>query len=205
MKLTVEGFAWGAGMALLTFYGCMRIWSAEASQQAVTAFRQAQPDTSTWAPERRAAYRRSLGEPMLPEAVLRIPSLRLEVPVFAGTSAQALQRGAGHIEGTSAFDAGNAGIAAHRDGFFRALKELRVGDPILLDRPLGTTEYRVARIHIVAPDAVGVLADTGTPALTLVTCYPFYYVGPAPQRFIVHAVRSVPGPQLWARFLYWPM
>lgn len=197
MKLTLEGLAWSAGIALLTLYGSVRIWSAEASQQAVLTFRQVQPDTSTWAPERRAAYRRSLGEALLPEVVLRIPALRLEVPVFAGTNEQALNRGAGHIEGTSAFDAGNAGIAAHRDGFFRALKEVRVGDLILLDRPLGTTAYRVARIHIVEPDAVGVLADTGAPTLTLVTCYPFYYVGPAPKRFIVHAVRNAPGPQLW--------
>lgn len=197
MKLTLEAFAWSAGVALLTLYGSVRIWSAEASQQAVATFRQIQPDTSAWAPERRAAYHRSLGETLLPEVVLRIPSLRLEVPVFAGTNQRALNRGAGHIEGTGAFDAGNAGIAAHRDGFFRALQGVRVGDLILLDTPLGTTEYRVARIHIVEPDAVGVLADTGAPALTLVTCYPFYYLGPAPQRFIVHAVRNVQGPQLW--------
>ncbi len=197
MKLTLEGLAWSAGIALLTLYGSARLRSAEASHEAVVTFRQSQPDTSTWTPERRAAYRRSLDEALLPEVVLRIPSLRLEVPVFAGTTEQALNRGAGHIEGTGAFDAGNAGIAAHRDGFFRALKEVRVGDLILLDRPLGTTEYRVAWIHIVQPDAVGVLADTGTPALTLVTCYPFYYVGPAPQRFILHAVRSRSGPQRW--------
>ena len=197
MKFTLETLAWSAGIALLALYGGVRMWPAEASQQAVLTFRQVQPDTSTWAPARRAAYRRSLGETPLLEVVLRIPSLRLEVPVFAGTDEQVLNRGAGHIEGTSAFDAGNAGIAAHRDGFFRALKEVRVGDLILLDTPLGTTKYRVARIHIVAPDAVGVLADTGAPTLTLVTCYPFYYVGPAPRRFIVHAVRSTSGPQLW--------
>lgn len=198
MKLALEGLAWSAGIALLTLYCGVRIWSAEASQQAVLTFREVRPDTSTWAPERLAAYRRSLGETLLPEVVLRIPSLRLEVPVFAGTNEQALNRGAGHIEGTGAFDVGNAGIAAHRDGFFRALRQVRVGDLILLEGRLGTTAYRVARIRIVEPDAVDVLADTGAPALTLVTCYPFYYVGPAPQRFIVHAVRSsTSGPQLW--------
>ena len=195
MKSIVERLVWSAGVVLLALYGSVRIWSAEASHQAVLAFRQIQPDTSTWAPERRAAYLRNLDETQLPEAVLRIPSLRLEVPVFAGTSQQALNLGAGHIEGTAAFDRGNAGIAAHRDGFFRALKHVRVGDILLLDRPLDTMQYRVVRIHIVDPNAIDVLDDTTTPSITLVTCYPFYYVGSAPKRFIVHA-RSVSGTRL---------
>ena len=93
------------------------------------------------------------------------------------------------IEGTAIPGAeGNAGIAGHRDGFFRGLKDIGPGDVIELDTLKGNESYRVERVWIVDPEDVSVLDPTSTRALTLVTCYPFYYVGSAPQRFIVRAV-----------------
>ena len=100
----------------------------------------------------------------------------------------------GHIEDTAAPGAdGNTGIAGHRDGFFRGLKDITTGDAIELDTLNGKQIYRVERTWVVDPEDVSVLDPTPSRALTLVTCYPFYYVGPAPQRFIVRAVQ-VPAP-----------
>ena len=81
------------------------------------------------------------------------------------------------------------GIAGHRDGFFRGLKDLVIGDLIELDTVQGTEAYRVERTWVVSPEDVSVLDPTSTRALTLVTCYPFYFVGSAPDRFILRAVR----------------
>jgi sortase A len=123
-------------------------------------------------------------------AVLRIPSIGLQVPVLEGTDQWTLNRAVGHIEDTSepGMD-GNAGIAGHRDGFFRGLKDIRIGDVLELETPGSIGSYRVDRTWIVDPDDVSVLDPTASPAVTLVTCYPFYFVGSAPQRFIVRAVR----------------
>jgi sortase A len=99
-----------------------------------------------------------------------------------------LNRGLGWIEGTSRpGEDGNVGIAGHRDGFFRALQDVGPGDVVELETAGSTRQYRVDSIQIVEPNAVHVLAPTDTAVLTLVTCYPFYHVGPAPQRFIVQA------------------
>jgi sortase A len=120
--------------------------------------------------------------------VLRIPNLKLAVPVYEGTNELNLNRGAGRIEGTAAIGAsGNLGLAAHRDGFFRPLKDIHVGDPLYLDTIDRTLIYRVSSIRIVTPGDVDVLAPTDKPSVTLVTCYPFYFVGSAPKRFIVQA------------------
>ena len=85
---------------------------------------------------------------------------------------------------------GNSGIAGHRDGFFRGLKDIGPADTIQLETLRGTEVYRVERTWVVDPEDVSVLDATLTPSLTLVTCYPFYHVGPAPQRYIVRAVRT---------------
>jgi sortase A len=149
------------------------------------------PDQSLWSPVRVNAWRQAIGEPVpAPLAVLRIPKIRLEVPVLPGTDDHTLDRAAGHIEDTAqpGMD-GNSGIAGHRDGFFRGLKDITPGDMIELDTLQGTDVYRVERTWVVKPEDVSVLDPTPTPALTLVTCYPFYFVGSAPERFIVRAVR----------------
>lgn len=148
-------------------------------------------DMSSWSTTRIAAYRKRVQLTQKPEAVLRIPSIALVVPVFAGTSPTILDQAAGRVERTSPFGAsGNTVIAAHRDGFFRALRNVKVGDVLQLDLPEATVTYHIVSTRIVDPSETSVLRATAEPTLTLVTCYPFYFAGSAPQRFIVRAVRA---------------
>ena len=148
------------------------------------------PDQSLWSPNRIDAWRKAKNDPApVPLAVFRIRKIRLEVPVLPGTDDWTLDRAIGHIDGTAKPGTdGNSGIAGHRDGFFRGLKDITPGDVIELDTIQGSESYRVERTWVVDPEDVSVLAPTSTRALTLVTCYPFYFVGSAPQRFIVRAV-----------------
>jgi LPXTG-site transpeptidase (sortase) family protein len=123
--------------------------------------------------------------------ILQIQRLGWSVSVRESTSARDLARGAGWISGTAVpGGAGNVGIAGHRDTFFRNLADVRVGDEITLSVPFSSTSYTVMSTMIVDPQETGVLAQTGTPTLTLVTCYPFFFIGPAPKRFIVKAEAS---------------
>jgi sortase A len=109
--------------------------------------------------------------------------------VLPGTDEFVLNRGVGHIEDTARPGAeGNCGIAGHRDGFFRGLKDIALGDAIELETLDGRQMYHVERRWIVDPEDVSVLDPTPVRSLTLVTCYPFYFIGSAPQRFIVRAV-----------------
>ena len=142
-----------------------------------------------WAPKRVQAYKESLATKADPPlGVLQIPRLQLVAPIFEGTDDLTLNRGVGRIEGTAEIgQVGNTGIAGHRDGFFRPLKDIQVGDAIDLQVDDKTAQYKVMQIEIVKPEDTRVLVSTTDPELTLVTCYPFYFVGSAPQRFIVHA------------------
>ena len=154
-------------------------------------------DYSLWSEKRIKAYEDSLQEDFdFPEAVLRIDRIKLEVPIFAGTDDLILNRGAGRIIGTPRpGEKGNSGIAGHRDGFFRGLKDVSVGDKIDLETENGEQTFVIDRIVIVDPSDVSVLKNEPGPALTLVTCYPFYFIGNAPQRYIVHAsLASEPKP-----------
>jgi sortase A len=145
-------------------------------------------DYSLWSSQRTKLYRASLGMSTEALAVLRIPRLHLEAPVLEGTDALTLNRGVGRIVGTSRpGQSGNVGIAGHRDGFFRPLKDISVGDLIELVTTSGTDIYAVDRVRITNPADVGALRPKTKPSLTLVTCYPFYLVGPAPKRYIVEA------------------
>ena len=121
-----------------------------------------------------------------PLAILRIPDLGLEVPVYASASDLHLNRGAGLIEGMGLPDkGGNLGIAGHRDGFFRVLKDVVPGQRIEIETQKRKHSYRVVSTEVVDPTDLRVLADTLDPTVTLVTCFPFYFLGSAPQRFIV--------------------
>lgn len=121
---------------------------------------------------------------------LTIPRLELSVMVIEGTGADALRRGAGRISGTGLpGQPGNMGISAHRDTFFRPLRDIRDRDLILLTTGQGEYRYRVVSTKIVPPSEVAVLDADGGEVLTLVTCHPFFFVGPAPNRFIVRAER----------------
>jgi sortase A len=150
------------------------------------------PDTALWDSKRILAWRESQNDASPPPlAVLRIARLGIEAPVLEGTSDWTLNRGVGHIEDTAVPGTdGNVGIAGHRDGFFRALKDINTGDLLEIETRAGVAQYRIERSWIVDPDDVSVLDPTPAPAVTLVTCYPFYFVGSAPQRFIVRAVRT---------------
>ena len=119
---------------------------------------------------------------------IEIPRLGVSAIVRAGSDARTLQLAVGHIPGTALpGEAGNVGLAGHRDTFFRRLQDIRAGDRIRMVTPEGAFEYAVARTDVVEPADVWVLDDTGQSVLTLVTCYPFSFVGSAPQRFIVRA------------------
>ena len=119
---------------------------------------------------------------------IEIPRLGLSEPVLEGTSGRSLRRGVGHVART-AFpgERGNVALAGHRDSHFSRLREVEKGDLIRIQTPDGVFAYRVAAIHIVDPDRGDLLAQTGSPRLTLVTCYPFHWVGPAPRRYVVVA------------------
>lgn len=146
-------------------------------------------DFSLWDEVRMRAYKASLTEQSgFPLAVLRIAKLHLEVPLLDGTDDLTLNHAVGRIEGTARpGENGNIGIAGHRDGFFRGLKNIRTGDAIELKTLRGSDSYIVDQIKIVSPNDVSVLRPRSVPSLTLVTCYPFYFIGSAPQRYIVTA------------------
>lgn len=194
-----EKASWAIGLAGLVWWGAFHFGAASATRYDLERFAALEavaaqagtPDQSLWSPQRISAWERAVDDPApAPLAVLRIPKIRLEVPVLPGTDDRTLDRGVGHIEDTAQPGTdGNSGIAGHRDGFFRGLKDIAPGDEIELDTLQGKDVYRVERTWVVDPEDVSVLDPTPVRALTLVTCYPFYFVGSAPQRFIVRAVR----------------
>lgn len=145
-------------------------------------------DTALWSSRRVKLYQAAAHEPLEPVAVLRIARLNLEVPVLEGTDELTLNRGVGRIESTSRpGHGGNIGIAGHRDSFFRGLKDIKAGDTIDLATTSGTSVYVVERVRVTDRTDLSVLEPREKPSLTLVTCYPFYYVGPAPRRYVVEA------------------
>jgi sortase A len=120
--------------------------------------------------------------------VLTIQRLQMNLAVVEGTDASQLKVAPGHIRETALpGEGGNVGIAGHRDSFFRPLRLIHVGDEIQIVTPRGEFHYRVDSTEIVDPNNIDVLRTSNSEKLTLVTCYPFYYVGAAPKRFIVHA------------------
>jgi sortase A len=167
--------------------------SAAIPPSPVPTLREARPpDYALWSKERVKAYEESLTEAAsAPLGILRIPKIGLEVAVLEGTDDFTLNRAVGHIEDTARpGEAGNVGIAGHRDGYFRGLKEIARGDTMELETLSGVDSYRITDIWIVKPEDVQVLDPTPQPSVTLVACYPFYFVGHAPQRYIVRAVRE---------------
>ena len=197
-----------AGAILLVSFLLIRGWGDYQSWSDINAFEQAiasesasptqpadnaatryspEPDYSTWSSKRISDYHEGneqRDDP--PLAIMSIDKLDLKVPVYNGTDEINLNRGAGRIKGTAWIDSpGNLGIAGHRDGFFRVLKDIELGDRIDMLTFQGKTEFVVSSITIVDPTDVSVLAPTDDSTITLVTCYPFYFVGHAPKRYIV--------------------
>ena len=196
------------GAILLVSFFLIRGWGDYQSWSDISAFEQAvasepasstqsaantatryspEPDYSTWSSKRISDYHEGheqRDDP--PLAIMSIDKLDLKVPVYNGTDEINLNRGAGRIKGTAWIDTpGNLGIAGHRDGFFRVLKDIELGDSIEMLTFQGKTEFVVSSITIVDPTDVSVLASTDDSTITLVTCYPFYFVGHAPKRYIV--------------------
>jgi sortase A len=203
------GFYLG-GIALLATFFQIRADSDRQREEGIEAFHQAvetevtlqapeqadalttkiaAPNLELWAEGRVAEYEESLKVSAQPPlAVMTIGKLGIQVPVYDGADDFNLNRGVARIKGTANIDAvGNLGIAGHRDGFFRGLKDIAIGDKIELQTISGTVNYSVSSIVIVEPSEISVLAPTREKTMTLVTCYPFYYVGQAPKRFIVKA------------------
>ena len=205
----IELVCWVVGLSLLAIYSAVRAMDEAGRRSDLASFAETRtvrggdnavtdparsadlrPNQALWSQVRVRDYERSiavdLGRPL---AVLAIPAIDLRVPVYDGTDDVILNRGTARIARTALpGKGGNLGIAGHRDGYFRALKDIRRGDLIYVESADRDFEYRVQTIEIVAISTLSVLADTEEPSITLVTCYPFYYLGDAPQRFIVHGV-----------------
>lgn len=201
-----------SGAILLGSFIVLRVWGNYQAESDIQAFEQAmltpsntgssnpgiqvnaggtqyspEPDYSLWSEKRINDYHAGNAERDDPPlAILSVEKLELKVPVYNGTDEVNLNRGAGRIKGTGWIDTpGNLGIAGHRDGFFRVLKDIEVGDSIEMLTFQGESEFVVSSITIVDPTDVSVLASTDASTITLVTCYPFYFVGHAPKRYIV--------------------
>jgi sortase A len=179
----------GSRAALARFEAAHAINTAASGRTRLQSVTNSSVDFASWSRSRILEYEDSLTEVAgTPEAILRIPKIRLEVPVFEGTSDLALNRGVGRIPGTAPIGRpGNLALAGHRDGFFRGLQSIALGDIVDLVRAGQTDRYTVSQIRIVAPDDTSVLNPTDRSRLTLVTCFPFHFVGHAPKRFIVIA------------------
>jgi len=210
----LEVAAWVAGIVLVAVFAGFRLDASLGRKAALADFARARanpiveapapsprplatfdtPDKTLWSPERVQGFQASLSHDFRPPlAVLRVPRIDLEVPVLEGTDELVLNRGVGHIDGTPRpGEQGNVGIAGHRDGFFRGLKDVTAGDVIEVETLSQRLRYKIQSLTIVSPQSVDVLEPTAEPALTLVTCYPFYYAGSAPQRFIVRATFDGP-------------
>lgn len=128
--------------------------------------------------------------------MIEIDSVGVRAVVVQGDSTKVLRRAVGHVPGTPMpGEAGNVALAAHRDTIFRPLRNIKPGDVVDLRTQGGVIQYRVRSTEIVPPSDVSVLQSHGRDELTLITCYPFYYVGHAPNRFIVRAEESAPPPK----------
>lgn len=195
----------GTGLALMALYVAtltagelgrrsdIENFSPSAAEAKAWSAETAPPDTSLWSAQRvrdfKHAEKQTAASPL---AVLRVPSLQLAVPVYPTTTEVHLNRGVAVIPGMALPDiGGNLGIAGHRDGFFRVLKDIKPGTLIEVQTHRRVHRYRVSSIDIVDKADGRLLVDTDDPTITLVTCYPFYFLGDAPRRFVVR------GAYLW--------
>jgi len=156
----------------------------------------ASPSFTLWSEQRARDYQESLAAPFTGAVgILRIDKIKVEAPILEGTDGSSLNRGVGHVAGTAnPGEDGNVVIAGHRDGFFRGLKDVSLGDAVEVANFYETETYIVDRIVVVDPSDVSVLQPRTRSSLTLITCYPFHYIGSAPKRYIVQASAVDPVP-----------
>jgi len=178
--LAAVAFAWYAGITIATAREQSALASElERSRATFQTAANSQPRSAS--PAARALIGR-----------IDVARLRLSALAREGVDTRTLRGSAGHVPGTALpGEPGNAAFAAHRDTFFRPLEHVREGDEIAVTTPQGEFRYVVSGTRIVDPSDVSVLSPSSAPTLTLVTCYPFDYIGTAPRRFIVSA-RLVP-------------
>jgi len=187
----LESALWIAGAALLVTYLAIRIdatWGSERDLSRLDV--SSPPDVSTWSSSRVQAYQASAlveTDPLI--GVVEIPAVGLQVPLYSDTSELHLNRGAGLIPGMARpGSTGNIGVAGHRDGYFRSLRNVKVGEIIDVRTRGARYRYRISSVAVVPSTDARLLGPTARPAITLVTCYPFYFVGNAPQRFVVRGL-----------------
>lgn len=146
------------------------------------------PDQTLWSEKAIGKFEKAKITDEVPLALLRIERLNIDAPIYTGTSRVTLDRGLGAVSGTaSPGEVGNVGLSGHRDGYFRPLKDVKLGDSIEMQTPEGIQYFEVSDISIVDALDISVLDPTDTTVLTLITCHPFYYQGYAPDRYIVRA------------------
>ncbi len=183
--------------AYFIFSGGLDYYSARNAQNEVAAFwKDASATTPPNSPPEvipeppgRVLPHANVLRPGDPVARILIPRLKTDLYVVEGTNQRELHKAPGHMEGTSLpGEQGNCVIAGHRDTHFRVLKNVRKGEEIVIANSRGKQfRYRVTDLSVVSPSNTKCLQDTREPVLNLITCYPFYYVGSAPKRFVVHA------------------
>lgn len=203
----IEAVLLVAGLASIGFFAAARLESCFGASAALKTFESTKamteaglgageetlsiesPNFDGWDKGRIRAYREAaIDRRGAPLAVIRIPAIRLVAPLMEGTDEITLNHAVGRIAGTAMpGSAGNIGIAGHRDGFFRGLKDIKRGDRIELETSSARYVYAVSRTQVVRPDDVSVLEPQAGSAVTLITCYPFYFIGSAPKRFVVTA------------------
>ena len=179
--LAAVAFAWYAGITIATAREQSAL-ASELERSRATFQTAAHPPPGSASPAARALIGR-----------IDVARLRLSALAREGVDTRTLRGSAGHVPGTALpGEPGNAAFAAHRDTFFRPLRNIRVGDTVRMHAPNRDSVYVVESTTVVEPDDTYVLDATTRPALTLITCYPFRFIGPAPERFIVRAVLDQP-------------
>ena len=177
------------GLACLIFYSVVTVHTWRYQR---TAKSQVEQMVSIERPPDVRAEMPDVSKPLEPGELIGrvdIPRLKLSAAVAEGDDERTLGKAVGHLPDTPLpwHRRGNVALAAHRDGLFRKLEKIRLNDDVRIVTPRGEYHYRVKKTHIVDPDDVWVIAPTATPTITLITCYPFSFVGNAPRRFIVQA------------------
>ncbi len=206
----IEGSLWFFAVSSLLYYSSTLWANSVRADKAIKSFEQRVVNTEKLATKDEIDYDHELPKSValwsqealadfnnaeksqVPLALIAVPRLQLEVPVFTGTTEEQLDIGAGWLPSTAEITDpnGNIAIAAHRDSWFRPLKDIRKGDVVSVTTTSGLEQYTVTGTQVVTPEDTSVLAHSRDKQLTLITCYPFYFVGNAPYRFVVTARKN---------------